>query len=189
MSLTGHRARLGAAGLLLAAVLAPAAARADASPTFYWENLYVPFGLNVGGSIHPTLSSGFLLGGEISVVNVTEPKSGHPDFLSWGGFLAFDHDFGTGAHRLAFGPEAAWEMVGLEAGFVRQFGSSELSGMRLRVYGFFALVTFYVGQTIAFGDVRERTFTEAGALLKLPLCFPTAHSCDWGVPMGIPRRP
>ena len=57
-----------------------------------------------------------------------------------------------------------------------------------RAYGFFAFVTFYVGQTVAFGDVRERTFTEVGALLKVPLCFPSPHECDWGFQVGAPKR-
>jgi hypothetical protein len=152
---------------------------ADASPHFHLDNWYAPIGANIGFSWHPQRSDGLLLGAEASLVrlsnNGTRFAGGYADYL---------YDFGAHAHRVSVGPEFGWNIFGFDGGIVNEFASGAMHvGIRVRGYVSLVLLIPYIGQTLMFAPNGERTYTEFGALFKLPICLGGVGDCDFGVPL------
>jgi hypothetical protein len=163
--------------LLGSALVAPGRARADASPSFDFSGVYVPFGLDLGAALRTEGGNGLLLGGEVSGLYFW-----HKHSLAFvGGYADYLRDFGLGVHRISFGPEAGGYFAGIDAGPVIEFGHGATQlGARARVFGSLGFVALYVGESCRFTTERARWSTEVGLLLKLPLVSRTQENRGWG---------
>lgn len=126
-----------------------------------FEGTYGLAGLTTGFSFD---EGGFLLGGELSVVRQMQ------EFAWFGGYVDAVYDFQRKQTRLSIGPEFGWSALGLDAGYlVALDGDGAQSGITAR-----PLIS--IGYITAFGRVShlfedERTWVEAGLLLKYPVEF------------------
>jgi hypothetical protein len=174
--------RLLVAGAFAAIVAAPASARADLDFT---DALYLPIGLNLGGSLNGSLPNGFVLGGEISAAYL------HHSIAWWGGYADVLHDFGVKATRISVGPEVGWGPVGLDGGFLLEARDGQAhAGTALRLLLSVSLLSVYGRWGHTFGD-GERNFGEAGVLLKVPIPIWEKPKTDrpWRGPPPPPAPP
>jgi hypothetical protein len=130
--------------------------------------LWVPVGLNVGAAIHPGDGTGFLIGGEVSVLDLRHPGDGALN--AWGGYVDFLHDSLSASWRLSAGPEIVFAPgVGFDAGPELELsGAGPHFGMRLRYFAPFVFAAPYLASELMFTG-RERLVVEAGLLLKAPI--------------------
>jgi hypothetical protein len=157
--------RLTLSALALGMVAFAGRARADASPHFDFSGFYLPFGANVGAAIRGQGKTGLLLGGEVSGVHYW----GDDTFAFVGGYADYLHDFGSGVHRISFGPEMGAYLCGFDIGSVLEFGNgaSQIGG-RARVFGSIGFVAFYVGGVYRPSAEQANWSAETGLLFKMP---------------------
>jgi len=140
-------------------------ARAQANDLEYLpDGWFAPIGLNVGSSLNDSDTSGLVLGGEASVVYLTDVT------LLWiGGYVDGVHDFGKGASRFSAGPELGWMFGGIELGYLTQWMDEQFHhGFRVGLIVTFGILAGYVRWGHLFGVVEESDFGEIGVLLKFP---------------------
>jgi hypothetical protein len=156
---------------------APRRAASDAMPPAA-PGWYVPVGINLGGSLHHDVPGGFLLGGEVSVVNRNQASQ-----AVWvGGYADGLWDFGADHARISIGPEIGYGPLGFDLGYVAAVGRDDgyHHGIAGRGVVTLSLVAFYVRVGKIF-DIEEEAYGEIGALIKLPLPLYTER--------GDPRPP
>lgn len=147
----------------------PSQARASGSPLGdCWAcALWLPVGVNVGAGIHPNQGTGFLIGGEASLIELRKERRTHP---ALGGYLDFLHDSESGTWRFSVGPETVvCPFVGFDAGLVMDVGGqAPRAGVRLRYFAPSLVVTPYFGAAFMFSG-ENSVALETGALLKFPI--------------------
>ena len=126
---------------------------------FDFAGWWVPIGINLGGALHKEADSGFLFGGEASVVRMGE------DF--WGGFYVdILRDFGVEATRMGVGAELGYRTFGLDGGVLRDVTNAR-NGWTVR--GLLMGPGFGVyARWLSISDDGEQS-GEIGVLLKLPI--------------------
>jgi hypothetical protein len=136
-------------------------------------------GANLGVAHHD--GNGFLLGAELSMpyARLTE-TAGNPnntalwslpigDLFSmfWAGpYVDVTRDFETDATRMSFGPELGVGVIGVDGGFLHQFGDTPRSGWTVRPVLTIALVSLYWRHGAFTDDLPDASFDEFGVLLK-----------------------
>jgi hypothetical protein len=157
-------------------LVVPGRACADASPHFDHSGVYVPFGINLGVALRTQGANGLLLGGEASGLYLWHGRS----LAFLGGYADYLHDFGSGLHRISFGPEAGAYSVGVDTGPVLELGhgATEL-GARARAFASLGFVAVYVGESYRSTSRYARWSTELGLLLKLPMINRTNEHKRW----------
>lgn len=141
--------------LLLILSVWPALAHAHGSGLTIPTGWTVPTGLDLGLAFGGDDGVGFTLGGELSVVYLS-------DELWWAGLVtSARYDWAVDHALYAVGPEIGFAFVGVEALAEHRDGDW---GARLRLVVPGPLLTGYVGLTTA-GGARG----EVGLLLKFPL--------------------
>jgi len=128
------------------------------------DGWFAPIGVNLGTSLHDSDTSGLILGGEASLVYLTDIT------LLWaGGYVDGFHDFGTGASRFSIGPEVGWMFGGIELGYLTQWFDKRFHhGFRAGVVLTLGLISAYCRWGHLFGLPDESDFAELGVLLKFP---------------------
>nr|HEX4313353.1 hypothetical protein [Kofleriaceae bacterium] len=130
-------------------------------------------GTGTGSGSAVTTEPGFVIGGELSIVRVSQPADcsagSAVNALDWlpvirwlGAYIDGVYDTHGNVVRISLGPEVGWEMFGLDGGFlVREQGGHVSPGFAVRGVLTFGYVQLYVrGESARTG--------EAGLLLKWP---------------------
>jgi len=129
--------------------------------------LWLPAGVNLGAGIHPNYGTNFLIGGEVSVIDLRRNAQNH---LPFGAYADFLRDQSVKTWRLSAGPELLIApFVGMDAGLVVEMGApTPRLGMRVRYFAASFLLTPYLGSDLLFTG-ENRWVMEAGVLLKYPI--------------------
>lgn len=162
---------------ILAAALIGSLARTAAADQN--ENaLLVSAGANLGLSMHDVASSGFVLGGEASLVllhlenDESEhggdapgvPMIGTPSWLGLYGDVV--RDTGSDTTRFSIGPEIGHGILGIDGGLLAQVGDESRWGVTVRPVLTIGVVALYGRWGHFYDDLPETDFVEAGLLLK-----------------------
>jgi hypothetical protein len=128
--------------------------------------VWLPVGPNVGIASRDD-PVGFLLGGEVSLVDLRDARETHGAY--WGAYADGLHDSGSHSWRLSIGPERVFcPYVGVDAGPVLSLGKQGTDvGARLRYFVAFPIAPYFGVDLIATG--KERFIVETGLLLKFPI--------------------
>lgn len=149
--------------VVLAALGRPA--RAEHDPQYL---VFVSAGVNLGAALHEG-NNGFLLGGELSIPFVRasggDPEGDMRSRYLWAGlYTDVARDFAIDATRFTIGPEIGYSIVGLDGGFVHQFGDAAVSGYAIRPVVTIGFATAYFRHE----RFSDGTTNEFGVLLKFP---------------------
>lgn len=131
------------------------------------------------GASHRT-STGFLLGGELSLAYVgsfapDSPGRGGGDPVAtnrhwWvGGYLDIARDFAADETRVTVGPELGTQPVGVDGGILLASGQRTRTGFVVRPVVTLAVVAAYVRYGRFLDGLPDRELWEFGVLLKLPI--------------------
>ncbi len=154
--------------LILAMVcwLAPSVAGASALPRL--DGLWMPIGVSLGGAIRQEGSIGFVLGGELSVVDLRPHNSAN---VWWfGGVADATWDFAHEAMRHRVGAEVGLAVANFEVAYLGELHEGAYRpGFNLRAGFSQAFVSIYGGYGHLFGDGAGANFGELGFLVKFPI--------------------
>lgn len=180
-----HRPLLWAAAVAGAALLGSASdARADAGPKF-GSGVWMPVGVTLGGAFRDEPVSGFVIGGELSVVYLWMDSGLQGMWL--GGVADATYDFGVEGVRHRVGPEIGYGPVGIEVAYVGLDRDEEgyRPGINLRAVAGISVLALYGGWGHMFGDGPGANYGEFGGLLK----FPIPLAVDPAQPRPVPAEP
>ncbi len=148
--------------VLIASVLWTLPAGAS-GPMLVPKGVFLPTGINLGGSIDRIGGSGFVLGGETSVV------AHDGNWLWYGGYLDANHDFGASETRLSIGPELGYTVLGLDGGYMLLLdGGAAKHALVVRPVLTLGILSGYFRSGWLL-DGQGDWFGEAGVLLKYPI--------------------
>jgi hypothetical protein len=144
-----------------------------ATPAHADPSWLLPVGVNVGGALHPNgVPGGAIIGGEASLAHVSWSNTRfvqYPD--SWeGGYVDMVYDHAAKRSRFTVGPEVGVLFVGIDGGFVGQFGGGAFHpGFAFRPLLTLGFLSIYGRFGWIPGDPEVNRFTEIGVLLKWPI--------------------
>ena len=165
--------------LALAALPSPAAAKCDVS-SFGMDprcKLFVSPGLTLGGGIplEGEQRGGFVLGGEVSVIYVSEHLRG---MLFGGGYLDGLYGWDRRAGRMSAGGVLGWAFIGLDLGYLADFQpEGPRHGLSVRLFlTYSGLVSAYARYGFLYGTAGIMEF---GLLLKIPFSILRNRGGEW----------
>ncbi|MFT7580290.1 MAG: hypothetical protein ACI9MR_001959 [Myxococcota bacterium] len=127
------------------------------------DGLYLSSGVNVGGGLDlEGDQDGLVVGGEVSIVQLTKN-------LWYGAYLDTLYMSNREVGRTSLGGEIGLSFVGLEVGYVAEFGGDDtFHGLRLGGVLTLAAVAIYV-RGVILGNEAARSTLELGFLFKIPV--------------------
>lgn len=128
-----------------------------------YDGSYLMLGPSLAAQLDRCDGASFVLGGELSFVNVS-------DAFWMGAYLDTVHAFAVDETRLSLGPELGIRFLGLDGGYVASFGgeASPQHGVTVRPMLTFGIVTAYFRSTWLLGEHAD-WLAELGVLLKAPI--------------------
>jgi hypothetical protein len=128
-----------------------------------YDGSYLMLGPSFAAQLDRGEHASFVLGGELSFVNVS-------DALWIGAYLDAGHAFSVDETRVSFGPELGIRFLGLDGGYVATFGAdaSPQHGIAVRPMLTFGIVTAYFRSSWLLGEHADWV-GELGLLLKGPI--------------------